>query len=130
MSGKKVSCVSIHKLCTVPLWYKELLALLVYLTWLLHRSLGLRPVSFLVLLHRFTSIEIPLLVAVTGELLGVLLDRVGPLHFHPCVCYITLHTHMCRGVLAFINYIPYLFGTGSFWLYWFILHHGRSQSTV
>ncbi len=40
-----------------------------------------------------------------------------------CGCFVTqrstvsldllLHTHVCRGVLAFINYVLYLYGTGS-----------------
>ncbi len=40
----------------------------------------------------------------------------------PMIQYYSTYTRVpCRGVLAFRKYVPYLTGTGSFWLYWFIL---------
>ena len=39
--------VSIQKIRSVPYGYEELLALLVYLTWLLHWAPGTNPVVFL-----------------------------------------------------------------------------------
>ena len=35
-------------------------------------------------------------------------------HSQLCTVHHTYRTHMCRGVLAFINYVLYLYGTGSF----------------
>ncbi len=53
----------------------------------------------------------------------------GPLH-PPLCMLITLHTYVCRGVLAFICTVVTDVTTGNFWLYWFILHGCSGRSGV
>ena len=76
--------VTIQKLCTVAPRYGELLALLVYLTWLLHVGSGfetcLVPLSFGKIYHSLRGtlqyVAAPLLVPARGSSCWWLLDRV------------------------------------------------------
>jgi hypothetical protein len=44
------------------------------------------------------------------------LTGLGRPYFHPYLWYNSLHTHVCRGVLAFRKYVPYKLVQGAFWL--------------
>jgi len=112
LSCPSCSNVSIHNLHTVAPCYRELLALLVHLTWLLHVGQGfetcLVPLSFskiynstlykVLYVHSYSPTR-----ACTGELLVVVAwQGLGCPYFHPICMISSLYAHVCRGVLAFI----------------------------
>ncbi len=102
------------------------MALLVYLSWLLQevpkfKSLSVPHVPW----QRFTYVDHyrspTRTFRCTGELVHMSEGLGGPLH--PPICMLHYSTYLrCQGVLASICTLVTDVTTGSFWLYWFILH--------